>query len=84
MGGGEAAAADAEDKNIEIWKIKKLIKSLEAARGCDANPPAARPPAAPRARGAPSAARPPHSTRLSVRRTPAHLARASRTATARA
>ncbi|CAN1757124.1 Eukaryotic peptide chain release factor subunit 1-2 [Linum perenne] len=25
--------ADSEDKNIEIWKIKKLIKSLEAARG---------------------------------------------------
>jgi peptide chain release factor subunit 1 len=21
------------DKNIEMWKIKKLIKSLEAARG---------------------------------------------------
>jgi hypothetical protein len=21
------------DKNVEIWKIKKLIKSLEAARG---------------------------------------------------
>ena len=45
MGGGDAAAADAEDKNIEIWKIKKLIKSLEAARGCDASLPAARPPA---------------------------------------
>ncbi|CAI0396294.1 unnamed protein product [Linum tenue] len=25
--------ADSDDKNIEIWKIKKLIKSLEAARG---------------------------------------------------
>lgn len=25
--------ADAEDKNIEQWKIKKLIKSLEEARG---------------------------------------------------
>lgn len=24
---------DATDKNVEIWKIKKLIKSLEAARG---------------------------------------------------
>ena len=24
------------DANIEIWKIKKLIKSLEAARGCAA------------------------------------------------
>ena len=21
------------DKNVEIWKVKKLIKSLEAARG---------------------------------------------------
>merc|ERR1719183_2577939 len=28
----KGGAAD-EDKNIEIWKIKKLIKSLEAARG---------------------------------------------------
>jgi len=26
-------SADANDKNIEQWKIKKLIKSLEAARG---------------------------------------------------
>jgi len=25
--GGEA------EKNVEIWKVKKLIKSLEAARG---------------------------------------------------
>ena len=24
---------NAADKNVEIWKIKKLIKSLEAARG---------------------------------------------------
>ena len=24
---------DADDKNVEIWKVKKLIKSLEAARG---------------------------------------------------
>ena len=23
------------DRNVEIWKIKKLIKSLEAARGWD-------------------------------------------------
>ncbi|XP_077992511.1 eukaryotic peptide chain release factor subunit 1 [Glandiceps talaboti] len=29
-GGGEESAAD---RNVEIWKIKKLIKSLEAARG---------------------------------------------------
>ncbi|CAI2175781.1 19887_t:CDS:2, partial [Funneliformis geosporum] len=27
------AAADATDRNVEIWKVKKLIKSLEAARG---------------------------------------------------
>jgi len=26
-------AADATDRNVEIWKVKKLIKSLEAARG---------------------------------------------------
>ena len=24
---------ESQDANIEIWKIKKLIKSLEAARG---------------------------------------------------
>ena len=24
---------ESSDKNVEIWKIKKLIKSLEAARG---------------------------------------------------
>jgi peptide chain release factor subunit 1 len=24
---------EAADKNVEIWKVKKLIKSLEAARG---------------------------------------------------
>ena len=28
-GEGETSA----DRNVEIWKIKKLIKSLEAARG---------------------------------------------------
>ena len=28
----DANASEAE-KNIEIWKVKKLIKSLEAARG---------------------------------------------------
>jgi len=27
---GEPTSAD---KNVEMWKIKKLIKSLEAARG---------------------------------------------------
>jgi len=26
-------ADNESDKNIEIWKIKKLIKALEAARG---------------------------------------------------
>ena len=25
--------AEQGDKNVEIWKVKKLIKSLEAARG---------------------------------------------------
>ena len=24
---------ESTDRNVEIWKIKKLIKSLEAARG---------------------------------------------------
>jgi hypothetical protein len=38
---------DTDDKSIEIWKIKKLVKSLAAARGY----------APPRARGASSAAR---------------------------
>jgi peptide chain release factor subunit 1 len=28
-----STAGDQTDKNVEIWKIKKLIKSLEAARG---------------------------------------------------
>jgi len=31
-----ASSGDSEtnaDRNVEIWKIKKLIKSLEAARG---------------------------------------------------
>ena len=27
------APQESSDKNVEIWKIKKLIKSLEAARG---------------------------------------------------
>ena len=26
-------SAEHADKNVEIWKVKKLIKSLEAARG---------------------------------------------------
>ena len=29
----ESTATEAADKNVEIWKVKKLIKSLEAARG---------------------------------------------------
>lgn len=33
----EEATRKAEE-NIEIWKIKKLVKSLEAARGCVALP----------------------------------------------
>lgn len=28
-----AEAKTAEDRNVDIWKVKKLIKSLEAARG---------------------------------------------------
>jgi len=34
-------ADDTDDKNVEIWKVKKLIKSLEAARGYEPpmNPP---------------------------------------------
>lgn len=31
--GGALASEDAADRNVEMWKIKKLIKSLEAARG---------------------------------------------------
>ena len=39
MGGGNDDQDEAEknkqaEDNIEIWKIKKLIKSLQAARGC--------------------------------------------------
>jgi hypothetical protein len=33
-GGSGFGGDDAADRNVEIWKIKKLIKSLEAARGC--------------------------------------------------
>jgi len=32
-GGGSANPEGAADRNVEMWKIKKLIKSLEAARG---------------------------------------------------
>jgi|MDTA01.1.fsa_nt_gb hypothetical protein len=37
MADDEAANKKAED-NINMWKIKKLIKSLEAARGCASRP----------------------------------------------
>jgi peptide chain release factor subunit 1 len=30
MSGGDG---DSSDRNVEMWKIRKLIKSLEAARG---------------------------------------------------
>ena len=32
-GGGSSGGTEQADKNVEIWKIKRLIKSLEAARG---------------------------------------------------
>ena len=30
---GAASAIDAQDKQVEIWKVKKLVKSLTRARG---------------------------------------------------
>lgn len=33
MSNTNADGTEAADRNVEIWKIKKLIKSLEAARG---------------------------------------------------
>jgi hypothetical protein len=33
--GVDPASAEAAERAIEQWKIKKLIKSLEQARGCD-------------------------------------------------
>jgi len=33
MTGENNAEMSEADKNVEIWKVKKLIKSLEAARG---------------------------------------------------
>lgn len=30
---GVQGEPNSADKNVEMWKIKKLIKSLEAARG---------------------------------------------------
>lgn len=33
MSSNQAQQANDAEKNIEIWKIKKLIKRLEAARG---------------------------------------------------
>lgn len=35
----KSEADKAAEANIEIWKIKKLIKSLEMARGCAASVP---------------------------------------------
>ena len=31
--GDGAGALDAQDKQVEIWKVKKLVKSLTLARG---------------------------------------------------
>ena len=31
----DAETAEDADRNVEIWKIKKLIKGLESARGFD-------------------------------------------------
>jgi peptide chain release factor subunit 1 len=33
MSSGYSIEESNADRNVEIWKIKKLIKSLEAARG---------------------------------------------------
>jgi len=33
MGDSSEAALDAQDKQVEIWKVKKLVKSLTLARG---------------------------------------------------
>lgn len=33
MSSSAGDGTEAADRNVEIWKIKKLIKSLEAARG---------------------------------------------------
>ena len=30
---GDDEANSEADRNVQIWKVKKLIKSLEAARG---------------------------------------------------
>ena len=35
MGAGVGGGEDSADRNVEMWKIKKLIKSLELARGCE-------------------------------------------------
>ena len=34
MGDEDPAKQAKEEQNIEMWKVKKLVKSLEAARGC--------------------------------------------------
>lgn len=33
MSGPCGSGEDAADHNVEVWKIKRLIKSLEMARG---------------------------------------------------
>lgn len=33
MSGPSGSGEDAADHNVEVWKIKRLIKSLEMARG---------------------------------------------------
>jgi len=35
-------AQDIAEQNIQMWKVKKLIKSLDAARGCRPQPPLSR------------------------------------------
>lgn len=35
MSGPSGSGEDAADHNVEVWKIKRLIKSLEMARGYD-------------------------------------------------
>lgn len=33
---------DVAEQNIQMWKVKKLIKSLDAARGCRPSSPLSR------------------------------------------
>lgn len=39
MSGPSGSGEDAADRNVEVWKIKRLIKSLEMARGYSAFSP---------------------------------------------